>query len=114
MSGSAARAALVQAVAPEDIAIAQFGAGEDPVTGAGGAERCGGGHAGFAEDDAEQFRRRLKRAVETAVVPRARRGVDVRRAHRNRAPRLASQDRKSTRLNSSHSQISYAVFCLKK
>src|SRR2546430_3485341 len=25
-----------------------------------------------------------------------------------------SQDRKSTRLNSSHSQISYAVFCLKK
>src|SRR2546430_5293995 len=27
---------------------------------------------------------------------------------------LAAQDRKSTRLNSSHSQISYAVFCLKK
>src|SRR2546430_7592678 len=27
---------------------------------------------------------------------------------------LDSQDRKSTRLNSSHSQISYAVFCLKK
>src|SRR2546430_4833788 len=26
----------------------------------------------------------------------------------------SSQDRKSTRLNSSHSQISYAVFCLKK
>src|SRR2546430_14706303 len=26
----------------------------------------------------------------------------------------AQQDRKSTRLNSSHSQISYAVFCLKK
>src|SRR2546430_4063272 len=26
----------------------------------------------------------------------------------------ASVDRKSTRLNSSHSQISYAVFCLKK
>src|SRR2546430_3813674 len=25
-----------------------------------------------------------------------------------------AQDRKSTRLNSSHSQISYAVFCLKK
>src|SRR2546430_11348184 len=31
-------------------------------------------------------------------------------AHRG-APRA---DRKSTRLNSSHSQISYAVFCLKK
>src|SRR2546430_4048599 len=28
--------------------------------------------------------------------------------------RPLSQDRKSTRLNSSHSQISYAVFCLKK
>src|SRR2546430_10173769 len=27
---------------------------------------------------------------------------------------LLAQDRKSTRLNSSHSQISYAVFCLKK
>src|SRR2546430_10333432 len=27
---------------------------------------------------------------------------------------IATQDRKSTRLNSSHSQISYAVFCLKK
>src|SRR2546430_7435270 len=27
---------------------------------------------------------------------------------------FAQQDRKSTRLNSSHSQISYAVFCLKK
>src|SRR2546430_8637757 len=28
--------------------------------------------------------------------------------------RRAEGDRKSTRLNSSHSQISYAVFCLKK
>src|SRR2546427_8569415 len=27
---------------------------------------------------------------------------------------VATGDRKSTRLNSSHSQISYAVFCLKK
>src|SRR2546427_6919923 len=30
------------------------------------------------------------------------------------AERLWITDRKSTRLNSSHSQISYAVFCLKK
>src|SRR2546421_9028902 len=29
-------------------------------------------------------------------------------------PHRAEQDRKSTRLNSSHDQISYAVFCLKK
>src|SRR2546422_7541350 len=42
---------------------------------------------------------RLER--EHALVPRARHG----------APR---RDRKSTRLNSSHGYISYAVFCLKK
>src|SRR2546430_10727977 len=30
------------------------------------------------------------------------------------AIRITRRDRKSTRLNSSHSQISYAVFCLKK
>src|SRR2546427_13266183 len=30
------------------------------------------------------------------------------------AAREIARDRKSTRLNSSHSQISYAVFCLKK
>src|SRR2546430_2821621 len=29
-------------------------------------------------------------------------------------PPMCARDRKSTRLNSSHSQISYAVFCLKK
>src|SRR6478735_11181884 len=29
-------------------------------------------------------------------------------------PRTSSRDRKSTRLNSSHLVISYAVFCLKK
>src|SRR3712207_8740141 len=31
-----------------------------------------------------------------------------------RAPSSSSGDRKSTRLNSSHANISYAVFCLKK
>src|SRR2546427_6827654 len=31
-----------------------------------------------------------------------------------RLDRAGTRDRKSTRLNSSHSQISYAVFCLKK
>src|SRR5438034_1534451 len=34
-------------------------------------------------------------------------------AHRGRR-NLQRQDRKSTRLNSSHTVISYAVFCLKK
>src|SRR2546430_12567514 len=32
----------------------------------------------------------------------------------NEIRHLAVRDRKSTRLNSSHSQISYAVFCLQK
>src|SRR5688572_32164288 len=36
----------------------------------------------------------------------------IRRRRRGRAG--CGGDRKSTRLNSSHSQISYAVFCLKK
>src|SRR5205085_10099374 len=36
------------------------------------------------------------------------------RAPYRRAPGCRLGDRKSTRLNSSHSQISYAVFCLKK
>src|SRR2546430_10431211 len=37
-------------------------------------------------------------------------------AHAAARPRdhVVDRDRKSTRLNSSHSQISYAVFCLKK
>src|SRR3712207_8041484 len=45
---------------------------------------------------------------------RTRRGVPpVPRAARGRVDR-ARADRKSTRLNSSHANISYAVFCLKK
>src|SRR5206468_13127618 len=39
--------------------------------------------------------------------PRSDRGVPAR-------PARSPADRKSTRLNSSHDQISYAVFCLKK
>src|SRR5688572_31607266 len=35
-------------------------------------------------------------------------------ARQRRPPVDRRTDRKSTRLNSSHSQISYAVFCLKK
>src|SRR3712207_9459452 len=51
-------------------------------------------------------------------------GVHVRRLHRWRGPvrrvvrshpsAADREDRKSTRLNSSHANISYAVFCLKK
>src|SRR2546430_10122734 len=46
-------------------------------------------------------------------LPRARGDRGPRRAVGLVAERRAL-DRKSTRLNSSHSQISYAVFCLKK
>src|SRR5438270_7733765 len=42
-------------------------------------------------------------------------GREFQDGFRNSRPsRRAIRDRKSTRLNSSHSQISYAVFCLKK
>src|SRR5207248_10650569 len=50
-------------------------------------------------------------------VIRSRRGVRLQRRHRLRdGPRCERwrRDRKSTRLNSSHRTISYAVFCLKK
>src|SRR3712207_8518650 len=36
------------------------------------------------------------------------------RSYRNRGNNAEKRDRKSTRLNSSHANISYAVFCLKK
>src|SRR2546430_7583038 len=56
-------------------------------------------------------RRRAARGDAAAAWPRHRTG-------RGRGAALAAAggaaDRKSTRLNSSHSQISYAVFCLKK
>src|SRR2546430_13618478 len=64
----------------------------------------------------------LFRSRGRARVP-SRRGAGARghhQARRQAAVRLLrgdgpqAQDRKSTRLNSSHSQISYAVFCLKK
>src|SRR6266478_8152696 len=52
---------------------------------------------------------RSRQAVPRGALRPARRA----RRHRERRDR-ARRDRKSTRLNSSHSQISYAVFCLKK
>src|SRR3712207_9442247 len=48
-------------------------------------------------------------------APRGRRGVASRGRRTVRGGlRDPAQDRKSTRLNSSHANISYAVFCLKK
>src|SRR5688572_32496789 len=48
------------------------------------------------------------------VAGRAHRRRRRARARGHDARRAGAADRKSTRLNSSHSQISYAVFCLKK
>src|SRR3712207_7839424 len=42
-------------------------------------------------------------------VPRGDRALDL-----DLGAQVVGQDRKSTRLNSSHANISYAVFCLKK
>src|SRR5215475_5373316 len=53
----------------------------------------------------------VARAVPEAA-PRA--GVAAHPAAGDRPPRHGRRDRKSTRLNSSHVKISYAVFCLKK
>src|SRR5205085_10245367 len=61
------------------------------------------------QDPAEEKSRGGGRARRAAGRRALRR---VRRARRDRDAGL--RDRKSTRLNSSHSQISYAVFCLKK
>src|SRR5256885_6113555 len=50
-------------------------------------------------------------------VPDRTRGPGARLARRDRGPPgglIRDPDRKSTRLNSSHLVISYAVFCLKK
>src|SRR3712207_7350484 len=54
---------------------------------------------------------RVHRPLGAAGAVRRRGGRD-RRGARRPAPRV--EDRKSTRLNSSHANISYAVFCLKQ
>src|SRR2546427_2054514 len=60
---------------------------------------CRGGHVELAD------------LTTPARVDQPRPGLEGVGRRRQRAGR---PDRKSTRLNSSHSQISYAVFCLKK
>src|SRR3712207_6026150 len=69
----------------------------------------------FARDRREQVRRRLHRFDDTHHAT-----LVYRLAHLGQldihhvAKLLLREDRKSTRLNSSHANISYAVFCLKK
>src|SRR5688572_31728247 len=63
-------------------------------------------------------RKRQRRPVRRDEHGRCARAGDPGSHHRGLLERRRSGrhdvDRKSTRLNSSHSQISYAVFCLKK
>src|SRR5256885_11037036 len=56
----------------------------------------------------------LFRSVEHRRAAEVRPGDRVAVAIEVKAPGVAAADRKSTRLNSSHLVISYAVFCLKK
>src|SRR5438874_12753158 len=49
-----------------------------------------------------------------ATTPRSCRRDGLNRGRPRRRPSRCLGDRKSTRLNSSHVEISYAVFCLKK
>src|SRR5688572_29909041 len=57
---------------------------------------------------------RAKKALAVAVYNHYKR-IEIQKQPRSRNDvELTKSDRKSTRLNSSHSQISYAVFCLKK
>src|SRR2546426_8644751 len=65
-----------------------------------------------AGDAARPFRRGQERPRPDGV-PRGR-CRDRKVAAAPRIPARAGRDRKSTRLNSSHLVISYAVFCLKK
>src|SRR5688572_31830718 len=58
-------------------------------------------------------RQRLPRGAAAARGDRAPSG-EGRGRQRDHGDHLGRRDRKSTRLNSSHSQNSYAVFCLKK
>src|SRR3712207_7202212 len=53
-------------------------------------------------------------AAQQRLVPVAAGQQVARGAALQRLPVPGAQDRKSTRLNSSHANISYAVFCLKK
>src|SRR2546427_4778731 len=66
----------------------------------------------FAQARVHHLRLRLSKLsdVREQDIPRDRVGFGSRVTEADAVPR----DRKSTRLNSSHSQISYAVFCLKK
>src|SRR5690348_17401642 len=67
------------------------------------------------DEDGKTARREARGEVrEPPGDARAQRECDCDHAGTGRVAATASRDRKSTRLNSSHPSISYAVFCLKK
>src|SRR3712207_8371247 len=59
-------------------------------------------------------RNRARGRAQAALCPRRRDRLRARRIVKSPSACAARRDRKSTRLNSSHANISYAVFCLKK
>src|SRR5688572_31608737 len=72
-----------------------------------------GAEPGIRREDRGRGGRR-KAGFSAVVGPAARRHPRLWTAGSPLSQAEARGDRKSTRLNSSHSQISYAVFCLKK
>src|SRR3712207_8648783 len=70
-----------------------------------------GSHAGGDDHGLAMLRCAVDQRVEVVVA-----GRDLVRVHEGLEPLDGGEveDRKSTRLNSSHANISYAVFCLKK
>src|SRR5688572_32035355 len=64
--------------------------------------------------DRDSRRRPVGRGRDRRPARTGRRAARPTRCTEDRGGTPARKDRKSTRLNSSHSQISYAVFCLKK
>src|SRR5437588_5798549 len=57
--------------------------------------------------------RASEREVYGALLESLQTKTDQPMRHRTRAPKHAHRDRKSTRLNCSHTVTSYAVYCLK-
>src|SRR2546430_8351630 len=74
---------------------------------------CGAHRAVRGEREGRQRRAQLGAGCDRAARSGRREPLAVRYPRSTRRLEIRS-DRKSTRLNSSHSQISYAVFCLKK
>src|SRR5687768_17689326 len=72
------------------------------------------GRGGRRREPARRAREGAAAATVRTAGPARGRGVDLGGGARAAGQRARRLDRKSTRLNSSHGYISYAVFCLKK